>query len=94
MYLNYRGNTYQVPTRQIPDPSISDVKNAPQSKITLIYRGNTFEYEPKAISEPEPALVDAPTVTLYYRGHAYERQLRAPKPYEQPKAMNWRWKVS
>lgn len=36
----------------------------------------------------------SPTVALIYRGNTYERKLSTPKPYQKPRAINWRWQHS
>lgn len=62
-----------------------------QTTIKLFYRGNTFDYipRPEIISEEDEA--DSPTVTLIYRGNTFVRKLHPPKPYQKPRAINWRW---
>jgi hypothetical protein len=62
-----------------------------QPTIKLFYRGNTFDYIPhtKIFSEDDDA--DLPTVTLIYRGNTFVRKLHPPKPYQKPRAINWRW---
>jgi hypothetical protein len=32
-----------------------------------------------------------PTVTLIYRGVTHERKIQPLKPYQKPRAINWRW---
>jgi hypothetical protein len=62
-----------------------------QPTIKLFYRGNTFDYipRPEIVSEEDEA--DLPTVALIYRGNTYVRKLHPPKPYQKPRAINWRW---
>jgi hypothetical protein len=86
MKLTFRGNSYEVPA---PIGLSSDSTERP--KIKLIYRGNTFYYTPRPVVVSEEVETDAPTVTLIYRGNTYERKIRPPKPYQKPRAINWRW---
>jgi hypothetical protein len=83
MTLTYRGISDKVSTSIQPDSNSID-----QPKIKLFYRGNTFDYIPRPEVGPEE---DWPTVTLMYRGVTYERKIQPPKPYQKPRAMNWRW---
>jgi hypothetical protein len=59
--------------------------------IKLFYRGNTFDYIPRPEMTSEKDEADLPTVTLIYRGNTYVRKLHPPKPYQKPRAINWRW---
>ena len=62
-------------------------------KIKLTYNGNTFDYiarSPAVVSEDDKK--DWSTVTLIYRGNVFERKLPPPKPYQKPRAINWRWR--
>jgi Domain of unknown function (DUF4278) len=86
MKLKYRGNSCEsFPPTQID----SNITNQP--KIKLIYRGNTFDYIPRPEIVSEENETDLPTVTLIYRGNTYVRKLHPPKPYQKPRAINWRW---
>jgi Domain of unknown function (DUF4278) len=68
----------------------SDSTAQPQMK--LIYRGNTSYYTPRPVVVSQKVETeDRPTVTLIYRGNTYERKLKPPKPYQKPRAINWRW---
>ena len=89
MKLTFRGNSYEVPA---PIQLGSD--STERLKIKLIYRGNTFDYTPRPVVVSEEVERDGPTVTLIYRGNTYERKLQPPKPYQKPRAINWRWKLS
>jgi hypothetical protein len=62
-----------------------------QLKIKLFYRGNTFDYIPPPVMISEEDETDLPTVTLIYRGNTFVRRLHPPKPYQKPRAINWRW---
>lgn len=86
MKLTYRGQTYEI-------PALSQAGDAAQPKIKLIYRGHTYDYTPRSVVVPEAA-ADSKTVTLTYRGSTYERTLPAPKPYQEPRAINWRYRTS
>ncbi len=59
-------------------------------KIKLIYNGNTFDYIPRPVVSQEDR-ADWQTVTLIYRGNTFERKLPPSKPYQKPRAINWRW---
>ncbi len=64
-----------------------------QPKIKLTYNGNTFDYisrSPAVFSEDDKK--DWSTVTLIYRGNVFERRLPPPRPYQKPRAINWRWR--
>jgi len=86
MKLTFRGNLYQFPA---PIQLVSDSTDQP--KIQLIYRGNTLDYTPRPVVVSEEVETDGPTVTLIYRGNTYERKLQPLKPYQKPRAINWRW---
>lgn len=86
MKLTFRGNSYDVPAPIQLGPDSTE-----QPKIKLIYRGNVFYYTPRPVVVSEEVETDEPTVTLIYRGNTYERQLHAPKSYQKPRAINWRW---
>jgi hypothetical protein len=58
-------------------------------KIRL--RGSIYVYSPRPIVTTEDKGIEGATVTLIYRGNTYERKLQFPKPYQQPRALNWRW---
>jgi hypothetical protein len=78
-------------SHEVPVPNQGCSVKSEQPKIKLIYRGNTFEHTPypEIILDEDEA--DWPTVTLIYRGVTYERKLQPPKPYQKPRAINWRW---
>lgn len=63
-----------------------------QPKLKLIYRGNAFDYIPRPTLASKEDRKDGKTVTLIYRGNTFERQIPSPKPYQKPRAINWRWK--
>lgn len=86
MKLTYRGNSCETSS---PIQLSSDSKD--QSKLKLIYRGSTFDYTPRPLVVSEKMETEGPTVTLIYRGNTYERKLQPPKPYQKPRAINWRW---
>mgnify|MGYP002777053077 FL=1 len=92
MKLLYRGIPYEVSNNNQSAPSSCDT--TPQNKVRLIYRGLTYEYEPQARLSSEALPSDAPTVTLMYRGQAYQRKLFPVQPYQQPRALNWRWQFN
>jgi hypothetical protein len=83
MKRTYRGISYEVsaPVRHSSDP----VDN-PQ--IKLFYQGNVFDYIPRPVRIAQEWW---PTVTLIYRGVSYERKIPPLKPYQKPRAINWRW---
>jgi hypothetical protein len=87
MKLSFRGQTYAFPA-----PSQLDATSTNQPKIKLIYRGHTYNYTPRPVGISVAIVTDEPTVTLIYRGNTYERNLQAPKAYQKPRAINWRWK--
>jgi hypothetical protein len=79
----YRDISYEVsaPTQDYLTP----VDN-PQ--IKLFNRGNAYDYIPR------PVLIAQkwwPTATLIYRGVTHERKIQPLKPYQKPRAINWRW---
>jgi hypothetical protein len=86
MKLSYRGTSYEAPATVQP---ISE--SIAQPKIKLFYRGNTFDYTPPPVVVSEEDETDWPTVTLCYRGITYVRKIKPPKPYQKPRAINWRW---
>ncbi len=86
MKLSFRGNSYEVPA---PTEPVADSTDRP--KFKLIYRGYTYDYTPPPVVVSEEVETDGPTVTLIYRGNTYERKLPPPKPYQKPRAINWRW---
>lgn len=84
MKLTYRGNPYEVHKRiQLGFDSIK------KPKIKLIYRGNTIDYVPPVVVSVDKT--DWPTATLIYRGNVYERKIPPLQPYQNPRAINWRW---
>ncbi|NJL39577.1 MAG: DUF4278 domain-containing protein [Leptolyngbyaceae cyanobacterium SM1_4_3] len=85
--IKYRGNAYEVPASI---HSGSDSENQPKQK--LIYRGQIYDYTPPS-AIPEAFDPNATTVTLSYRGVTFERQIRSPKPYQPPRAINWRYRM-
>jgi homogentisate 1,2-dioxygenase len=86
MKLTFRGHAYEAPAPiQLGSVSID------QPQIKLIYRGHTYDYTPRPVVVSEVVETDEPTVTLIYRGNIYERNLQAPKAYQKPRAINWRW---
>jgi hypothetical protein len=85
---------------KLADRIVSNESSAPtqlnsdsidQPTIKLFYRGNTFDYIPRPEITPEEDEADLPTVTLIYRGNTFARKLHPPKPYQKPRAINWRW---
>ena len=78
--LCYRGSTYE---RELPTPPVK----INETTTTFTYRGSTYDCQ-----LPIPAVeTEGKTVVLIYRGHTYERKLQHPQPYQQPRAINWRW---
>lgn len=88
MTLTYRGNTYETPA---PIQLGSD--STDRLPIKLIYRGHTYYYIPRPVISFAEIETDEPTITLIYRGSTYKRKLRATKPYQKPRAINWRWRI-
>jgi len=89
MKFTSRSNAYKIPA-----PINHGSDSSPQSKIKLTYNGNTFDYIPRppvVVSEDDKK--DWPTVTLIYRANIFERKLPPPKPYQKPRAINWRWRL-
>jgi Domain of unknown function (DUF4278) len=86
MKLTYRGISYEVPA---PIQLGSDSTDQP--KIKLIYRGNIYDYTPRPVVVSQEDKTDWSTVTLIYRGTTYQRQIQPSKPYQKPRAINWRW---
>jgi Domain of unknown function (DUF4278) len=87
MKLTYRNTSYEVSAPIQPKSNAKD-----QPKIKLFYRSNTFDYNPPPVVTSEEDQTDWPTVTLIYRGTTYQRKIQPPKPYQKPRAINWRWK--
>ena len=91
MKLNSRRKAYEVSAPINHGSDFCDSIKKP--KIKLTYNGNTFDYIPRppiVVSEDDTA--DWSTVTLIYRGNVFERKLPPPKPYQKPRAINWRWR--
>jgi hypothetical protein len=93
MKLTYRRQTYEAPAPIQLAPAAAD-----QPKMKLIYRGHICDYTPRPVVVPEASVMkgtegttEGETVTLIYRGHTYQRNLRPLQPYQQPRAINWRW---
>lgn len=87
--LMYRGNA-----TEISAPLQPSFDSTEQPKIKLIYRGNTFDYIPRPVVVSEEDKKDWKTVTLIYRGNTFERKIPPPKPYQKPRAINWRWRFN
>ena len=88
MKLNSRRKTYKIPA-----PINHGSNSTEQPKIKLTYNGNAFDYIPRPpVIVSENDTTDWPTVTLIYRGNVFERKLPPPKPYQKPRAINWRWR--
>ena len=88
MKLNSRSKAYKIPA-----PINHDSNSTEQPKIQLTYNGNTFDYisrPPVVFSEDDKK--DWSTATLIYRGNVFERKLPPLKPYQKPRAINWRWR--
>jgi Domain of unknown function (DUF4278) len=86
MTLTYRGISYEVPA-----PIQLGCDSTDQPKIKLIYRGNIYDYTPSPVVVSQEDKTDWSTVTLIYRGTTYQRQIQPSKPYQKPRAINWRW---
>ncbi len=86
MKLTFRGHPYNLPTPIRLGSVATD-----QPKIKLIYRGHTYDYTPYPVMVSEAVEMDKSTVILIYRGNAYERQIQSQKPYQKPRAINWRY---
>jgi Domain of unknown function (DUF4278) len=93
MKLTYRRQTYKAPA-----PIQLALAAADQPKMKLIYRGHIYDYTPRPVVVPESSVIkgtegttEGETVALIYRGHTYHRNLCPLQPYQQPRAINWRW---
>ena len=69
----------------------SDSTNQPI--IKLIYRGHMYYAMICSVAVPKVVKTDEKTVTLIYRGNTYERKIPSPKPYKNPRAINWRYQT-
>lgn len=88
MKLNSRRKAYEISA-----PINHGSNSTEQSKIKLTYNGNTFDYIPRPpVVVSEEDTTDWPTVTLIYRANVFERKIAPPKPYQKPRAINWRWR--
>ncbi len=76
---------------KLPAPIKPSSDPTEQPKIKLIYNGNTFDYNPRPVVSKEDKS-NWKTVTLIYRANIFERKLPPPKPYQKPRAINWRWR--
>lgn len=86
MKLPFRLNLSEVPA------PIQLASDSTAHQMKLIYRGNTFYYIPRpVVVSGKVETEDESTVTLIYRGNTYERKLKPLKPYQEPRAINWRW---
>jgi hypothetical protein len=92
MQLSYRGASYNASTQDLANSSAS--QNASQSKVRLMYRGQTYDHVPQANLAQKLTTTDAQTVTLFYQGQPYQRQLLTTKPAPKPHAINWRWQFN
>jgi hypothetical protein len=72
MQLTYRGISYDV-----PDPSQPRSNSRDLIKSKLIYRGIQFDYIPYPPVIPAVDQTHLPTLTLSYRGIAYQRKAEA-----------------
>jgi hypothetical protein len=72
MKLTYRGTSYDV-----PDPGQPRSNSRDLIKSKLIYRGIRFDYIPYPPIISEADQTHLPTVTLSYRGIAYQRKAKA-----------------
>jgi hypothetical protein len=81
MKLTYRGNQY-TPSHQVEAPKT----------VQLIYRGATIERTLNSV-RPVAILEENPT-QLIYRGVTYTRPATPVAPYQQPRAINWRYQVA
>lgn len=61
--------------------------------MKLTYRGQTYDYNPRPVAVSKVAATDGAMVTLIYRGTTYKRSLSSPQPYQQPRAINWRYQT-
>jgi Domain of unknown function (DUF4278) len=89
MKLPFRGYSYEVPA---PIPRGYASKN--KSQMKLIYRGEVYNYTPRPVVISGAVEPEGMTVTLIYRGNTYERKLRSPKAYQEPRAINWRYQIN
>ncbi len=63
-------------------------------KFKFIYRGQIFYRTPRLITVDRSNQKCIGIVILTYRGNSYERKLYAHPPYQQPRAINWRWQIA
>jgi hypothetical protein len=89
MKLTFRGHSYEV---SAPIQLDSDSTGQPQIKLT--YRGHAYNSTPRFAVTSKVVEVDAPAVTLLYRGNIYKRQLQSSRLYQKPHAINWRYQES
>jgi hypothetical protein len=78
MQLTYRGNQY-TPCNQVEA----------LHTVQIIYRGTTIERTLNSVA----VLEERPT-QLIYRGVAYTRPATPVTPYQQPRAINWRYQIA
>jgi hypothetical protein len=86
MKLFYCGNFYKASGPIQPAINLAD-----QPKIKLVYRGETYNYVPPPKATPKANTKDKQKVTLIYRGMSYEHTIPSPRPYQDSRAINWRW---
>jgi hypothetical protein len=79
----YRGISYEA---SAPTQDYSTPVNNP--KIKLFNRGNGYDYIPRPVPIAQKWW---PTAILIYRGVTHERKIQPLKPYQKPRAINWRW---
>jgi Domain of unknown function (DUF4278) len=85
---HYRGTPHQAHSNQRPTPGSSAPARTSSSKVRLMYRGHTYGVEPLPQLSPQVA-GDPQTVTLTYRGQAYQCQIPQVKHIQRPRAINW-----
>lgn len=94
MQLRDCGVSYDLSTstHPIPNPSASTRMSQPtgfQHSPRLSYRGIPYQSQPQLA--PKVAIAHTQPVTLVYRGQPYQIQRPTARPYQQPRALNWRW---
>jgi hypothetical protein len=88
MKLNFCRHSYEFPA-----PLQLGFASEDQPQIKLICRGHTYDYTPRSVIVSEAVEIDRSKVTLIYRGNTYERNLKSPKFYPKPRAINWRYQI-
>jgi hypothetical protein len=81
MKLTYRGNQY-IPSHQVEAPKT----------VQLIYRGVTID---RTFNPVHPTILEnAKPIQLIYRGVSYTRPATPAPSYQEPRAINWRYRIA